>query len=281
MRASYPVGVLNYLRAAYGLKSVDIGSGESAGIVNAAFFMSDLLVEENEIWTSYVPKKDFLGFKYYLTGKGYLNIGWLVEQLIGAGLTNQRAKSLKERIIVPLVDTQTGELTYFENSSSYDFMKDILKASMSMAGLCKPVSFGGHTYSDSPKKAIPLDHPDIKNSRKIIVLTQSYFELGKPRKIDIIFATALRKLNKITDAEYEAFLSKEQKSLELVDQLRSLDPVDNVIIEPSFPLKRFNNSASQMNLHISQGQQDAMNHHGLRKFLQDLLHSEYKSNYFQ
>jgi len=128
--------------------------------------------------------KNFLSPWNPLKGMPLVNIDYLIDVFkTKTALSSEKIHAAKTKIIAPLTNSSTGQVEYFDNRHGVDFM-EVLRAETAMPLLYgKNVIISNDKYFDGGSSdPLPLDHPDIISSKKIIILTRTPDEFFKSRK---------------------------------------------------------------------------------------------------
>lgn len=272
MRGAYTVGVLTAIEEHYGLKKVDIVTGSSAGIGTLVFYIAGNLPTVYNIWAEELCSKKFLSARNVFRGKPFLDIDYLVDVLYKKTLDPKKVRESKTKLIIPLLNEKTGAVSYFDNYSGHDIF-ELMRASMAIPlAYGKTVKLNGEPYMDAGSvNPLPLDHPEIKNSRKIIILTKNENPPSWPIKRMYEEVMTLGKSKIVRNA----LKNKERVYKEQMDNLEG-----DVIIRPTHVMDGLDNNQLLLQDSILSGYKDALNNEDLRSFIEELRFSDKRDFYF-
>ncbi|MFH1376537.1 MAG: patatin-like phospholipase family protein [Candidatus Woesearchaeota archaeon] len=274
MRGAYVAGALKALYEYHGLKSVDVATGSSAGIADLAYYLTGQIHDAYKVWTKYLTKPIFLSVKHAINHFPIVDIDYLVDIVFKKKviLNTRKLKKLKTKFIIPLTNANTGKTEYFTNKTNFDFFK-VLKAALAVPFFYgKKVRVGKKEYYDGGvSDPLPLNIPELKNTRKIIILTHP----KKERALFMIACSLLGTIKRICIPLFGESLCKKIKEsdklhLKQEKQIERLEKQQNVIIRPKKELLRLNNSSKNIRQSIDEGYNDTVNNNKLIELIKEL-----------
>ena len=171
MRGAYSLGAIDSLYSHFGLKQVDYLTGSSSGIGTLAYYAAGQFYPGYYIWPLHLPNPKFMSIRNIFGGHPFVNVDYLIDCILKkrVPLKESAVKRSKMHLIVPLTNTVTGNVCYFDNRTHYNFF-EVLRASMAMPfAYGKSVQIGLSRYIDGTlTNPLPTDVSCIKRSKKII-----------------------------------------------------------------------------------------------------------------
>lgn len=269
LRGAYAAGAVYAIHKHFGLKRVDYVTGSSSSIATLAYYTAGQADIGMNIWRNELSNHRFLSFRNMLRGKPFLNVDYLIDEVFKKRipLDENNVKSSKMKLITPLTNTETGEAEYFDNTSTSDFF-EVLRATMAVPYVYdRSVKINGQEYFDgSFSDPLPLGIQEIKDSRKIIILTKP--RNGSKNLMSDALMYKFFKL-KFKPSAYNSLKLKSFVYQKRLDEVKELEANGDVVISPSNKISRFDNKAESIKKNIEQGYQDATSN----KKLIDLIKS--------
>ena len=279
MRGAYAIGAMTALESHFGLKRVDVATGSSACIGILAYYVAGQLIPGRAIWTDKVSTSNFLSLFNPLRGKPIVDIDFVIDFCFKeyVPLNQEKVKSSDTLFIVPLINCATGIIEYFTNRTDLDFF-EILRASMAMPILSsKGIELNNAYYLDGGiSDLLPLDLPEVVDSKKIIILTKSR-DYRNPLYIKSI---SLFK-NHIHPEIYRALKASHALYARRMSQVKELvNDGSAVLIQPSVQLYGLDNRRKSLEKSIQMGFDDAVSNKDLIELISSLRKSENSDFYF-
>ncbi|MBN1645840.1 patatin-like phospholipase family protein [Candidatus Woesearchaeota archaeon] len=287
MRGAYAYGVIKALHDYYGLKRVDVATGSSASIGTLSYYVAGQFKQGSRIWEEELKCQRFLGLQNLARKRPVLDIDYAVDVIIKqkVPLDLDKIRKSMTKFIVPLTNVKTGKVKYYDNRSFFKHHKkelffEVLRAAMAVPfAYGKTVNIDGIKYFDgSYSDPLPINHPYVKNTQRIIILTDPLnYDFNYFRYEDML-DYAFKK--KIPQGVYKSVLNKLKVFKQRFDEVVDLIGGDDIIIFPRKELPLLENSKRQLNKSIKQGYEDAKRHGLLKLFIQDLKKSKRAGYYF-
>lgn len=179
MRGAYTSGVLE----AFFDNNIDFNYivGVSAGASCGASFVSGQRGRNREVFVDRAADKDTAGIRYFLRGKGYLNMDYIYHKIPNelSPFDYQAFKESDKVFKICMTDCETGEGVYVEKSEIIDreddYINDVLQASSSLPIITPPSKLDGRYYFDGGiVDSIPVRKAfDDGNDYNVVVLTRT------------------------------------------------------------------------------------------------------------
>ncbi|MBI2543168.1 MAG: hypothetical protein HYW24_03210 [Candidatus Aenigmarchaeota archaeon] len=281
MRGAYALGAIDALYSHFGLKRVDYVTGSSSSIGTLSYYTAGQFYPGYYIWTRELPNHKFLSLRNIFTGHPFLNVDYLIDEVFKKHipLNRNKVKTSKIRFIIPVTNSKTGEVKYFDNMTKYDFF-EILRAAMSPPfAYGKTVKIGKDTYFDGRESdPLPIDFPGIKQSKKIIILTKTENEL---EQIDIAKHLSAIFKWKLERGVYKALQHRQTVYKKRLRQVKKLEVNGDIVIRPSRQMSVFDNRVETLKASINQGYQDTISHKKLSQLMKTLKADKKYKYYFK
>lgn len=272
MRGAYTLGVMDALHSHFGLKSVDYLSASSSGTGTLAYYASGQFYPGYHIWTRYATMPRFISLRNLAHKKPILDIDFMIDEVFRKKipLSIKKLKNSKMKLILPLTNLETQKAEYFSNSTIHDLL-EVLRAAMAVPFLYnRQIEINGAKYFDgSFSDPIPFNIPEIKDSRKIVILASSPKDRNKLNlRIEKFLASVFRgmapnKIRKNLENRYQIY----QKML---GKLNELENKGDIIIRPSIRMSRFDNRPKTILNNIKKGYDDAISNKKIIELIKHL-----------
>lgn len=278
--------MLDALQQTYGLKLADVASGSSAGIGSLAYFAAGNFYAG--FWEDFLSSKEFMGIGNLIRrGKPYVNIDYLIDSLVKEKypLDVDAVLGSGMELIVPLTDSDTGEVSYLTNTEGFDGCNffDVLKASMALPlpliSYGKNVLLKDRAYFDGGYgDPLPVDHPKIKDTRKIIVLTKNKNYPLEDTWLEKAITEIFRPMMK--EGVYRQIKRNSELYMEKLEKISEYEKNGDIVIRPKYKLNGLNNSRKNLRNCIELGRKDLSENEEVRMLMGELMQSERRNFYF-
>ncbi|RJQ15882.1 hypothetical protein C4573_07055 [Candidatus Woesearchaeota archaeon] len=275
LRGAYSAGAVVALQENLGLKHVDYATGSSGGICNVAYFVSRQLFMGHDIWVKEVGNH-FVKRMNLFTKKPILQKGYIINTVFKKKypLDVQKIRESTTKLIIPLTNAKTGKTEFFTNHDKEKFFR-LLQACISIPFFSAPVRINKNRYYDGVYSCpLPLELPEIKASKKIIILTETQ-EQDKGRRLEkwisYIFSVRFSKAMRLLIRNYSELRMQFHKDLE--KHIKKKD----IIIRPKKELPNYSFNSETIKAIYEQGYKDTLDSKPLQKLLKQLkkTHPEY------
>ena len=287
MRGAYALGAIDALYSHFGMKKADIVTGSSSGVGTLAYYTAGQFYPGFHIWPEELPKWRFLSKRNLLLGKPFLNVDYLVDNIFQDKrwpINPEKVFKSEIKLIIPLANAETGKTKYFSNKNKFEGndLYKILKASMAL-----PFAYGkyiklndGNSYFDGAQgDPLPIRHHEIKDTRKIIILTK---DIDYPINLswqERLFIELMKPTLK--PGAYKQLKTNKEFYKKRLEQISTLETQGDIVIRPSSRLPRLDNSRQSIEDSISKGKSDAISHKGLVELMRELKSSSRYKFYFE
>lgn len=224
MRAAYTAGVLKVLdESNYDFNYI---IGVSAGASAGANIVSEQIDRNKEVFVERAGDKEAAGLRFFLRGKGYLNMEYLYHTIPNeiSPFDFETFKKSDKEFLICLTDAETGEVIYVKKSELDNredhYINNVLKASSSLPIISSPTKLNGKYYYDGGVvDSIPLKKAMEDGLENNIVILTRTTEYRKSKQILGPFRLYLKKrfpkiLEKL-DVRHEMYNSTVEKIIEL------------------------------------------------------------------
>ncbi len=285
MRGAYCAGVLQGLQEHYGIMKVDVGSGSSSGIGSLAYYAAGDF--DAAYWEDMLSSKSFVGMGNFLRGKPYVDVDYVVDVLMKkeCPLDANALLASDMELVVPVTDAFTGKVKYlsskdgFEGCDPFEVMRATMALPLPVVTYGKGVRLNGSMYIDGGySDPVPLDHPSIKCTKKIICLTKN-----KGYKRSSSSERAAMKLMKrvLPEGTYRAVRDKPDIYWGRVDDaFRLVKDEGAIVIRPDVALSRFDSSRNNIRYCIELGKRDVISNPMLAELADEMRESGRGEFYF-
>lgn len=222
MRGAYTAGIYDYLteKGIY----ADYCLGISAGSANMSNYISGQRGRNMLSYTKYSLRKEYMSVRNFIHSGSYINMDYIYSQLSNSGAENPfdyaAFRSRHTDFIVEATDAETGQAYYFPKSSMQQDNYDVLKASCSLPGICKPYYIDGKAYYDGGiSEPIPYRKAfEDGCDRLLILLTRPSAYRRPPLKHAGVMKRALRSFPQT----YKALCKRAEKYNKALDELERI-----------------------------------------------------------
>lgn len=215
-----------------------------------------------------------------LKGRPLLDIDYMVDEVFKKKipLDSNNLKNSKMHLIIPLTNARTGKPHYIDNKSNEDFFEILRAATAAPFVYGKLIKIKNERYFDgSFSDALPIEHPSVKNSRKIIILTRPDYD---SQKINIEkFLSGMLKW-KLEKGVFKALKEYSLVYNEHIERINKLEKNGDIIIRPSKKISRFNNSNKAILASIRHGYNDVVSNRKILQLIKDMKTSREGRRYF-
>jgi predicted patatin/cPLA2 family phospholipase len=176
LRGIFAAGVLDYC-IDKGIE-FDCCIGVSAGSANVASYMAGQRKRNYYFYTVYPFRKEYMSLNNFLHKGSYLDMDYIYGVMSNSDGENpldyDRFTANHAEMYVVATDAMTGKPVYFTKDDMYRNDYDILKASSSIPGVCKPYRIGEHLYFDGAlSDPVPVQKAlDCGCDKTVIILTK-------------------------------------------------------------------------------------------------------------
>ena len=275
MRGAYTLGVMDALYSHFGLKRVDCVTGSSAGTGTLAYYVAGQFYPGYYIWTRHVPNPRLISLRNIAKNRPILDIDYVIDEIFRKKipLSIKKLRKSKMKFIIPLTNIETQKAEYFTNKTSHNVF-EVLRAAMAVPFLYnKHIEINGQKYYDgSFSDPIPINIPEIKNSRKIVILTSN------PKDHDALNLKMEKFLAfllgwKLSKGIRKSLENRHRLHKEMLDKLNVLEKEGDIIIRPLNTMSRFDNRKKTILENINKGYQDTLSNKKITALIQDLKNS--------
>ncbi len=285
LRGAYALGAIDALYSHFGLKRADVVTGSSGSIGTLIYYAGGQFYPGFYIWPENLPDSRFLSPKNILRGEPFLNIDFLVDDIVKKSpkrLDMSRVLDSEVELIVPLTDAETGEAVYLSNKNAFNGLNpwEVLKASMAEPiAYRRSIRLNGRGYLDGAySDPLPVEHESIRAARKIIILTKSP---DYPLERGLLETFSLYMLKPfLTKQVYEKVRNHKRLYKEKLAKINELEMNGDIVIRPSQRFSKLDNSREKIEEAIREGRKDALSNEQLSGLLESLKDSEKSGFYF-
>lgn len=224
MRGAYTAAVLKVLDE----NNFDFNyiMGVSAGASAGANIVSEQIDRNREVFVERAGDKETAGLKFFLRGKGYLNMEYLYFTIPNeiSPFDFEKFKKSDKKFVICLTDAETGEVVYVEKSeldSREDHnINNVLKASSSLPIISSPTKIDGKYYYDGGVvDSIPIKKAMEDGYENNVVILTRTTEYRKKKQVLGPFRLYLKRrfpnIIKKLDTRHEMYNNTVEKILEL------------------------------------------------------------------
>lgn len=280
MRVAYALGALGALYSHFGLKKVDYVTGCSSSLGLLAYYVAGQLYPGYHQWPQQIQSKKLLSLFNLLRDKPIIDIDYLIDEVYKnqIPLNEKKIKNSKIKFFVPLVNAKTGKLKYFDNRTNEDFF-EVLRAGMAMQiGYGKTVRINNIDYFDAGSlNPLPIDIPQIKKSKKIIILTKKKGK-DKGHWSDDFFIWLFKR--HFTPEAYKVLKNHGKIYKKKVEQISQLESRGDIVIRPQKHFSRYSNNKETLKKLMDIGYKDASNNMKIIELIDQLKKTKRASFYF-
>jgi predicted patatin/cPLA2 family phospholipase len=285
MRGAYSAAVLEEIRNFYGLKSVDVATGNSAGVGSLAFYVAgnDCFTG---FWEGVVTRSEFMSFSNIVRKGRYVDVDYATGNLMGNewALDTDAMMNSETDMFVNATDTVTGEPKYFSNRDGFEGCPpiEVLRACMAVPYPLvygKKVSLNGTYYVDGGySDPLPIDHPAMDGTRQIIILTASKDYPSKDNYSDWLLSRFFKR--SFSGKLYESLKRQSELYREKLSMAEEMRKDGAIVIRPDVNLSRTDNSRKNIRNVIELGRRDAQTNMELANYMDTLRQSDRRDFYF-
>ncbi len=272
MRGAYAAGVLKALYEHYGLKRIDFAGGSSAGVIDLAFYITGNLDGMERVWNDIVTTKEFLSFspKRIAAGKPIMNLDYLMESCARNGLSDEAIRNSNAELIIPVTKVNTGKAEIYSSKEYKGNLTELIAKSIAMPFVSGRNKVNGNVAIDGGMTApLPIDYKTFEDSAKIVIMTKTPLQAGKPRLGDTILRELGHYSGKMPRGLYSAMKNKEDVYLDSYRKIIENAGPELALIQPEEKMSRFDNSRENIKRAIRQGHEDAVKNESLQ-YLMDV-----------
>ncbi len=188
MRAAYTAGVIKSLSE----NNIDFNYiiGVSAGASAGANIISEQIDRNKEVFVDRAGDKETSSLKFFLKGKGYLNMEYLYHTIPNeiSPFDFETFKKSNKQFVICLTDAVTGESVYIDkfdfNGREDHYINNVLKASSSLPIISSPTKLDGKYYYDGGvTDSIPIKKSIADGNKKNVIILTRNIEYIKEKQI--------------------------------------------------------------------------------------------------
>jgi len=280
MRVAYALGAVGALHSHFGLKKVDYVTGCSSSLGLLAYYVAGQLYPGYHQWPQEFQSKKLLSLFNLFRGRPILDIDYLIDKVYKnhIPLNEKKIKNSKIKFFVPLVNAKTGKLKYYDNRTNENFF-EVLRAGMAMQiGYGKTVMLNNIDYFDAGSlNPLPIDIPQIKKSKKIIILTKKKGK-NKGHWSDDFFIRLFKK--HFSAKAYEVLRNHGKVYKEKVEQVSELESHGDIVIRPQKYFSRYSNNKETLKKLMEIGYKDASRSKKITELVNQLKKTKRAPFYF-
>lgn len=269
MTTSYHAGVIKAIKEKFGFNKVGRIVASSGAATTYSYLVSgqDNLIEK--IWLELVKSKKFVIPLKHPSGRGIMDIDFLVDEIIKRKFPLD-LDGLKKSLIdldVGLTNAKTGESVFFSKNDDIDFY-ELLRASCAIPYFYgKKVCLGADCYYDGTISSVCGIEKAKDEDNILVVFTRP----NKPLMKIILFRKILkwlliRKETKELQEAIWSMVANYEKIPSIINDLSGKEK-NVVIIQPQrkLPIWRIDMSLHRLQKTIKQGYDDVMNNKEIDK----------------
>lgn len=271
---AYQAGVVLGLQEKYGFEKLGRVVASSGTAIVYSYLLSGQLEVFGPFWVELLKSRDFISFLRHPTGRGILNIDFLIDEMAKRKypLDTKRLMKNPVQLEVSVTNAETGEAKFYPKESDLDYF-ELLRATCAV-----PYFYGKHVLLDNEYycdgeigSLIGLEA--IANYKNIlIVLTRPPEQLPKLLLVRKLLQWLL--IRHETPALQSAIWEVQNRFNELPDILHKLRSERHVVvIAPSMALSmnRIDNRLGALKKVMEQGKMDALASNNVKTFMDNLV----------